>query len=317
MTNRHVPSAGWRGRSHELAWLMMIANSGRSPPAPQASSLKPQASSSRRSAAPSGAWARPPGIALVWNTAPCMQDARSVWQNQTGKLGADLLRESKNPQYMGPRRAKPRGRPKRLHPKQAMRPASPLAVREGARGPSGLWPSSPADSRAPPCSRRSWRSWRRSTRRCRRATSLPVASRRRGRRRRRRRRRPSSVVRRRRRPWSVVVVVVVVSRQSSSSSSASAPRIVLGLGRVVVIVLGRVASPPLCGLKPPLQIFSRVDGTAPWNRKQEVLVQVEVARAHGHLQVREGRDRRARAPPPLALQLLELRQVARYIFCNL
>ena len=204
-----------------------------------------------------------------------------------------------------------------------MRPASPLAVREGARGPSGLWPSSPADSRAPPRSRRSWRNWRRSTRRCRRATSLPVASRRRGRRRRRRRRRPSSVVRRpppsssvvcrrrrRRRRQSSVVVIVL-------GSSASAPRIVLGLGRVVVIVLGRVASPPLCGLKPPLQIFSRVDGTAPWNRKQEVLVQVEVVRAHGHLQVREGRDRRARAPPPLALQLLELRQVARYIFCNL
>ena len=153
-------------------------------------------------------------------------------------------------------RLKPRGRPKWLHPKQAMRPASPLAVREGARGPSGLWPSSPADSRAPPCSRRSWRNWRRSTRRCRRATSLPVASRRRGRRRRRRRRRPSSVVRRpppsssvvcrrrrRRRRQSSVVVIVL-------GSSASAPRIVLGPRPRP----GRRHRPRPGGLPPPLRV---------------------------------------------------------------
>ena len=212
---------------------------------------------------------------------------------------------------------KPRGRPKWLHPKQAMRPASPLAVREGARGPSGLWPSSPADSRAPPCSRRSWRSWRRSTRRCRRATSLPVASRRRGRRRRRRRRRPSSVVRRP--PPSSSVVCRRRRRRRQSS--------------VVVIVLGLGAShrprprpgrrhrPRPGGLPPPLRVEAAPADLLQGGRhgpvEQEVLVQVEVVRAHGHLQVREGRDRRARAPPPLALQLLELRQVARYIFCNL
>ena len=131
-----------------------------------------------------------------------------------------------------------------------MRPASPLAVREGARGPSGLWPSSPADSRAPPRSRRSWRNWRRSTRRCRRATSLPVASRRRGRRRRRRRRRPSSVVRRP--PPSSSVVCRRRRRRRQSS--------------VVVIVLGLGAShrprprpgrrhrPRPGGLPPPLRV---------------------------------------------------------------